>query len=76
MNKYFMNKAIFKSSKDTAVYVGHLTNINPFRISWAQYQEHINLLMEATEQEKVEKDANYYELFNTNAEHAKFEIQL
>ena len=32
MNKYYMNKTIFKSSKDTVVCIGHLTNINPFQI--------------------------------------------
>eukprot|EP00957_Ditylum_brightwellii_P206935 15350652-Ditylum_brightwellii.AAC.1 len=67
---------IFRSLKDTAVYIGHLTNISPFWISQTQYQEHINLLMEAIAQENMEKDAKYYELFSTNADHTMFEIQL
>eukprot|EP00957_Ditylum_brightwellii_P053526 4056173-Ditylum_brightwellii.AAC.1 len=45
MNKFFMNKTIFKSSKDTTVCIGHLKNINPFRISRPQYREHINVLI-------------------------------
>eukprot|EP00957_Ditylum_brightwellii_P112513 8577532-Ditylum_brightwellii.AAC.1 len=76
MNKFFTHKSIFKSLKDTAVCIGHLANISPFWISRTQYQEHINLLLEATVQEKVEKDAKYYKLFNTAVGHAKFDIQL
>eukprot|EP00957_Ditylum_brightwellii_P204739 15340646-Ditylum_brightwellii.AAC.1 len=76
MNKFFRNTIIFKSLKDTMVCIGHLTNINPFQISRMQYQEHINLLMEVTVQEKVGKDAIYCKLFNMTVEHAKFDIQL
>eukprot|EP00957_Ditylum_brightwellii_P166511 12674680-Ditylum_brightwellii.AAC.1 len=57
------------------VYTGHLTNINPFRISRSQYQECINVFMEATAQEKVKKDKKDYESFNATADHAKFDIQ-
>eukprot|EP00957_Ditylum_brightwellii_P161247 12277367-Ditylum_brightwellii.AAC.1 len=32
MNKYYMNKTIFKSSKDTTVCIGHIMNIDPFQI--------------------------------------------
>eukprot|EP00957_Ditylum_brightwellii_P018407 1385258-Ditylum_brightwellii.AAC.1 len=32
--------------------------------------------MEVTAQEKAEKDKTYYKLFNTTADHAKFDIQL
>eukprot|EP00957_Ditylum_brightwellii_P022278 1681353-Ditylum_brightwellii.AAC.1 len=58
------------------VCIDHSTNINPSWISRTQYQEHINLIMEATVQEKLEKDAKYYKLFNTNMDHAKSDIQL
>eukprot|EP00957_Ditylum_brightwellii_P097871 7453927-Ditylum_brightwellii.AAC.1 len=53
INKYYMNKTIFKSSKDTTVCIRHITNINPFQINCTQYQESINLLMEGSAQEKV-----------------------
>eukprot|EP00957_Ditylum_brightwellii_P099016 7542777-Ditylum_brightwellii.AAC.2 len=53
MNKYYMNKAIFKSSKDTTVCIGHIMNINPFWINCTQYQESVNLLIEGSMQEEV-----------------------
>eukprot|EP00957_Ditylum_brightwellii_P129065 9845183-Ditylum_brightwellii.AAC.1 len=53
INKYYMNKSIFKSSKDTAVCIGHTMNINPFWIDCTQSQESMNLLMEGSAQEKV-----------------------
>eukprot|EP00957_Ditylum_brightwellii_P184507 14053379-Ditylum_brightwellii.AAC.1 len=46
-NKYYMTKTIFKSSKDTIVQIGHLTNLNLFCVDRNQYQETINELMEA-----------------------------
>eukprot|EP00957_Ditylum_brightwellii_P046483 3527636-Ditylum_brightwellii.AAC.1 len=76
MNKFFMNKTIFKSSKDMTVCIWTSNSINPFRISRSQYQEHIKVLMEARAQEKVEKGKIYYELFNMISDHAKFDIQL
>eukprot|EP00957_Ditylum_brightwellii_P020456 1542040-Ditylum_brightwellii.AAC.1 len=43
MNKYYMNKMIFKTSKDTTVCIGHIKNMNPFWIDCTQYQESIYL---------------------------------
>eukprot|EP00957_Ditylum_brightwellii_P165030 12564442-Ditylum_brightwellii.AAC.1 len=76
MNKYFMNKTIFKSSKDTNVCIGNLTNLNPFQINQTQYQESINLLMEGAAQEKVALNAKYLKTFNMTAEIAKYDVQL
>eukprot|EP00957_Ditylum_brightwellii_P074078 5628886-Ditylum_brightwellii.AAC.1 len=61
MNKYYINKTIFKSSKDMAVCIGHITNMNPFQIDCTQYQESINLLMERSAQEKVAANKKYFE---------------
>eukprot|EP00957_Ditylum_brightwellii_P180176 13724445-Ditylum_brightwellii.AAC.1 len=47
VNIYYMTKTIFKSSKDTIINIGHLTNLNPFYIDQNQYQDSINELMGA-----------------------------
>eukprot|EP00957_Ditylum_brightwellii_P165552 12603492-Ditylum_brightwellii.AAC.1 len=75
MNKYYMKKMIFKSSKDTTVCIGHIMNINPFRIDCTQYQESINLLMEGSAQEKVVANKKYFEWFDMTADFAKYYIQ-
>eukprot|EP00957_Ditylum_brightwellii_P210883 15365516-Ditylum_brightwellii.AAC.2 len=67
---------VFKSSKDTTVCIGHITNINLFQIDCIQYQESINLLMEGSAQEKMATNKKHFELFNTTAEFAKYDIQL
>eukprot|EP00957_Ditylum_brightwellii_P179853 13701054-Ditylum_brightwellii.AAC.1 len=75
-NRYYMTKTIFKSSKDTIVQIGHLTNLNPFWIDHNQYQETINVLMEVVAIECIGKDQHFFELYNTTKDHAKYKIQL
>ena len=60
LNKIYMTKTIFKSSKDNVVCIGHLTNINPQRIDRTQYQDQINKLLDAIADKKHEKDLTFY----------------
>eukprot|EP00957_Ditylum_brightwellii_P056656 4294114-Ditylum_brightwellii.AAC.1 len=62
MNKYYMTKMIFKSSKDTIVNIGHLMNLNPFYIDKNQYKDSINKLMEAVSIKKEQKDQKFFKL--------------
>eukprot|EP00957_Ditylum_brightwellii_P058492 4435834-Ditylum_brightwellii.AAC.1 len=71
-----MTKTIFKSSKDNAVCIGHLTHLNPICINCAQYQDDIYKLMEALSDEKDQKDAKFYGKHNTTKEFAKLQIHL
>eukprot|EP00957_Ditylum_brightwellii_P079805 6069339-Ditylum_brightwellii.AAC.1 len=71
-----MTKTTFKSSKDNAVCIGHLTHLNPIRIDCAQYQDDINELMEALADEKEQKNSKFYGKHNTTKEFAKFQIHL
>eukprot|EP00957_Ditylum_brightwellii_P034997 2652799-Ditylum_brightwellii.AAC.1 len=74
MNKFYMNKTIFKSSKDTTVCIGHITNVNLFWVNCTQYQESINLLMEGSAQEKVAANKKYFDWFNTMTDFEKYDI--
>eukprot|EP00957_Ditylum_brightwellii_P070901 5388188-Ditylum_brightwellii.AAC.1 len=71
-----MMKTIFKSLKDDAVCIGHLTHLNPLCINLAQYQDDINELMEALADKKELKDDKFYGKHNTTKEFAKFQIHL
>eukprot|EP00957_Ditylum_brightwellii_P192442 14651360-Ditylum_brightwellii.AAC.1 len=76
VNKIFMTKMIFKSSKDNTICIGHLTHLNPICIDRAQYQDDISILMEALADEKEQKDVKFYRKYNTTKEFAKFQIHL
>eukprot|EP00957_Ditylum_brightwellii_P104830 7990399-Ditylum_brightwellii.AAC.1 len=76
VNKVFVAKTIFKSSKDNAVCIGHLTHLNPIHINRAQYQDDINELMEALAEEKEQKDDKFYSKYSTTKEFTKFQIHL
>ena len=41
LNKMYMTKMIFKSSRDNVVCIGHMTNINTQHIARTQYQDQI-----------------------------------
>eukprot|EP00957_Ditylum_brightwellii_P081796 6222815-Ditylum_brightwellii.AAC.1 len=71
-----MTKTIFKSLKNNAVCISHLTHLNLICIDHAQYQDDINELMEALVDEKEQKDAIIYRKHNTTKEFAKFQIHL
>eukprot|EP00957_Ditylum_brightwellii_P009049 683800-Ditylum_brightwellii.AAC.1 len=71
-----MTKTIFKSLKDNAVCISHLTHLNPICIDCAQYQDDINELMEVLADEKEQKDEKIYGKHNTTKEFAKFQIHL
>ena len=55
LNKIYMTKTIFKSSKENVVCIGHLTNINPQRIDRTQYQDQINELLDAIADKNMRK---------------------
>eukprot|EP00957_Ditylum_brightwellii_P111994 8540709-Ditylum_brightwellii.AAC.1 len=76
LNKLFMTKTIFNSSKDNAVCIGHLTHLNPIWFDGAQYQDDINELMEALADKEEQKDSKFYGKHNTTKEFAKFQIHL
>eukprot|EP00957_Ditylum_brightwellii_P002495 190899-Ditylum_brightwellii.AAC.1 len=72
LNKMYMTKTIFKSSKDNAVCIGHLTNINPQGNNRTQCQDQINKLLDAIADEKHEKDMMFYKMHQTTSEYAKY----
>eukprot|EP00957_Ditylum_brightwellii_P003850 292339-Ditylum_brightwellii.AAC.1 len=76
LNKMYTTKTIFKSSKDNAVCIGHLTNINPQRIDCTQYQDQINKILDAIVDEKREKDLTFYKMNQTMSEYAKYHVHL
>jgi hypothetical protein len=76
LNKIYMTKTIFKSSKDNMVCIGHLTNINPQRIDCTQYQDQINKLLDAIAEEKHEKDPTFYKMHQTTSEYANYHVHL
>eukprot|EP00957_Ditylum_brightwellii_P138384 10547758-Ditylum_brightwellii.AAC.1 len=76
VNKMYMTKTIFKSSKDNVVCIGYLTNINPQRIDFTQYQDQINELLDAIADRKHEKDLMFYEMHQTMSEYAKYHVHL
>eukprot|EP00957_Ditylum_brightwellii_P195369 14885368-Ditylum_brightwellii.AAC.1 len=76
LNKMYMMKVIFKSSKDNVVCIGHLTTINHQRIDCTQYQDQINELLDAIADKKHEKDLTFYEMHHTTSKYAKHHIHL
>eukprot|EP00957_Ditylum_brightwellii_P195611 14905050-Ditylum_brightwellii.AAC.1 len=76
LNKMYMTKAIFESSKNNVVCIGHLLIINPLHIDCTQYQDQINELLDAIADKKHKKDLTFYKRHQTTSEYAKYHVHL
>eukprot|EP00957_Ditylum_brightwellii_P191696 14593680-Ditylum_brightwellii.AAC.1 len=70
------HKNNFSSTKETVECLGHLTNINLFRMNHAGYQELINVLLIGAAMEKVQSNEKLFEKFNTTVMHMKYDVQV
>eukprot|EP00957_Ditylum_brightwellii_P044011 3340313-Ditylum_brightwellii.AAC.1 len=66
-NQNYITKTIFSSRKETVQCLGHLINVNSFRIDCAGFQELISDILIGAATEKVQSNENF--LMNSMQQH-------